>query len=271
VLFEDRMAAETQGVFSNWVNTAVYEAVTDGNGLSMFYQPVVTLEPNRQPRLSYYEALLRIRYENEWIMPSNIFPVVEARRLELELDRSVIGKILDDLRAGHITPGSGVSINLSGPTIVHERLCSLLDNFRPFLHDYRIVLEITETALITQLGIAGRNLERLRKAGFQIALDDFGSGYSSLRYLATMPVDIVKFDIALVRGLAQESQRNIVLHLAHMILEAGYTLVAEGIDSDELLDCVRAAGFGYGQGYHFGRPIEVAELAPPPQLAMTRH
>jgi diguanylate cyclase (GGDEF)-like protein len=261
VVFKERMASKTRGVFSNWVNNAIFEAITHGTGLTMFYQPVVTLEPDGQSKLSYFEALLRIDRDSEWIMPSNIFPVVEARRLELELDQAVIGKVLEDLRHGHIAPGSGVSINLAGPTVSHERLCSLLDDFRPFLKDYNIVLEITETALITQLGAAGRNLEKLRQAGFKVALDDFGSGYSSLRYLATMPVDIVKFDISLVRGLAQESQRNIVLHLAHMILESGYTLVAEGIDSDDLLECVRAAGFRYVQGYRFGVPMEVADLA----------
>jgi diguanylate cyclase (GGDEF)-like protein len=264
VLFEEGMATEKRGVFSHWVNNAVFEAITHGTGLTMFYQPVVTLEPDGQWRLSYFEALVRIDRDSEWIMPSNIFPVVEARRLELELDQAVIARVLRDLSHGHIAPGSGVSINLAGPTVAHERLCSLLEDFQPLLKDYRIVLEITETALITQLETAGRNLERLRKTGFKIALDDFGSGYSSLRYLATMPVDIVKFDIALVRGLTQKSQRNIVLHLAHMILESGYTLVAEGIDSDDLLECVRSAGFRYGQGYRFGIPMEVTDL---PRLA----
>ncbi len=147
----------------------------------MFYQPIVPLVPSGSSRGGYFEALVRIRQNGEWIMPSNIFQVVDARRLDVELDRAVLSKVIEDLRGRRIPPGTGVSINLSGPSIVHEQLVQWFADFRPLLHDYRIVIEITETVLITQLGVAERNLSKLREMGFEIALDDFGSGYSSLR------------------------------------------------------------------------------------------
>ncbi|MCB1789670.1 MAG: EAL domain-containing protein, partial [Gammaproteobacteria bacterium] len=198
--------------------------------------------------------------DGELIQPSNIFPVVEARRLEVELDRAVIRKVLDDLERGVVRLGTGVSINLSGPTVVHDQVCNWMSGFEPFLKDYRIMIEVTETALITQIGLANDNLSRLRTRGFDIALDDFGSGYSSVRYLASMPVDVVKFDISLVQSLQDRNQANIVIHLAQMILESGHHLVAEGIQDQATLESARAAGFARGQGKLIGRPAQRAAL-----------
>jgi len=254
-VFRQEMAKSHQGVFSSRVNSAVYESIILGTGLVMFYQPIVDLETGK---VLYCEALVRIRHDNEWITPAVIFPVVEARRLEVELDQAVLKKVLADLRAGKVQRGSGVSINLSGPTIINENLPEWLAAFRPLLSDYRIVLEVTETALITQVAVASENLSRLRDQGFEIALDDFGSGYSSLRYLGSMPVDTVKFDISLIRRLGDDTLRRIVEHLVSMISEIGHRMVAEGIEDEETLEAVRQAGFTLGQGYFFGQPSETA-------------
>ena len=257
VMFNESLARDSEGLFSSWVNTAVYDAVVYGTGLEMLYQPIVDLDDGS---ICHYEALVRIQQDGELIQPSNIFPVVEARRLELELDRAVIHKVLADLKAGKLRVGTGVSINLSGPTLVHDQVCAWMGGFEPLLKDYRVMVEVTETALITQIGLANENLSRLRARGFDIALDDFGSGYSSVRYLASMPVDVVKFDISLVQGLQDVSQANMVTHLARMILESGHHLVAEGIEDREMLESARAAGFARGQGYLMGRPAERATL-----------
>ncbi len=258
VMFNEALARGSESLFSSWVNTAVYEAVIHGRGLLMHYQPIVDLETGA---ICHYEALVRISQDDELIQPSNIFPVIEARRLEVELDRAVIGQVQADLKAGKVQAGTGVSINLSGPTLVHDQVCSWLAGFRPHLKDFRVMIEVTETALITQIGLANENLACLRGQGFEIALDDFGSGYSSVRYLASMPVDVVKFDISLIQGLLDETQGNIVSHLAQMILESGHQLVAEGIEDAATLDAVREAGFVRGQGYLVGRPSDKASRA----------
>jgi len=258
VMFTEALARDSEGLFSSWVNTAVYDAVVYGKGLLMHYQPIVDLGSGK---ICHYEALVRIEQDGEVIMPSNIFPVVEARRLEVELDRAVLRRVLADLRGGKVQLGTGVSINLSGPSVVHEQVCAWFDDFKPLLKDYRVMIEVTETALITQIGLANENLTRLQQLGFEIALDDFGSGYSSVRYLASMPVDAVKFDISLVHGLQDDTQRIMVTHLAQMILEAGHQLVAEGIEDVATLEAAKAAGFSRGQGYLLGRPAEHAKRA----------
>ena len=256
--FSPEMAEDTRGLFSNWTNSAVYEAITHGTGLVMVYQPIVSLVDGR---IHYYEALARIIHEDDIIMPSHIFPLVEARKLELDLDRRVIHKISMDLSTRVIPPGTGISINLSAPALVDADTIQQLASLKPLMQEYRIVLEITETALITQLPLASKNLGQLQWMGFAIALDDFGSGYSSLRYLAQMPVDIVKFDISLTHLIQDGAQQPMLRNLTKMIDEAGYQLVAEGIESHELAEQLSKLGFQWGQGRYFGEPRIPARLS----------
>lgn len=250
--YSEDMKEGVKGIFSSWINNIVYEAITDGTGICMHYQPIVTLD-NLRP--DYYEALIRIERDDKLVMPGDIFQLVEARRLEIEMDMAILKAIYTDLNNNIIPHGTGISVNVSGKSIINQDIVNQLKKFSIFINDYKLVLEVTETALITQIDEASINLEILRDMGFLVALDDFGSGYSSVRYLATMPVDIVKFDISLIRSLADQSQKTIVKHLASMISETGHKLVAEGIETEELLKKVTELNFAYGQGYLFGKPI----------------
>ncbi|MDH3354527.1 MAG: bifunctional diguanylate cyclase/phosphodiesterase, partial [Chromatiales bacterium] len=249
--YNDEMEANSSKLLSNWVNNAVYEAIEQGHGLEMHYQPIINLENDH---IDYYEALVRIRRDNEMITPDHIFKLVETHRLEVEMDQAIIKQILHDLNRGAIPEGSGVSINISGPSIIKPEVVEWLTPFIPFIKRYKLVIEVTETSLITQIEAASRHLNQLREANFLVALDDFGSGYSSICYLAKMPVDIVKFDISLIRGLKDDQQSTIITHLATMIRDAGYQLVAEGIESEDLSEQVKQIGFNYGQGYLYGKP-----------------
>ncbi|MEW8507143.1 MAG: bifunctional diguanylate cyclase/phosphodiesterase [Candidatus Thiodiazotropha sp.] len=251
VHFKPELAESARGLFSSQTHSAVYEAVTRGTGLVMHYQPIVDLETGKP---QYFEALVRIDHQGKLIMPSHIFPLVEARSLDQDLDFHVIEKTVSDLQQGRIPTNTGVSINISAPTIVEKELLNRLAAFKPFMDNYKLLIEVTETALITQLQTARKNLEILRTMGFTIALDDFGSGYSSLRYLGAMPVDVVKFDITLTRLVDDRANNLILNHLAKMITESGHLLVAEGIETAQIAEQLTKLGFRYGQGYHFGRP-----------------
>jgi diguanylate cyclase (GGDEF)-like protein len=251
VSFSAELAQHAQGLFSNHTQSVVFDAIDNGRGLVLFYNPIVNL---KNGEAEYYEALVRITDEDQLIMPSHIFPLVEARSLELDLDRQVIRKIYADLKAQKIPPGSGISINLSAPAIVDSDITSRLETLIPYMNEYKLLIEVTETALIKQLETARKNLIKLRSMGFRTALDDFGSGYSSIRYLGTMPVDVVKFDITLTRLLEKSESKPILNHLAQMINESGYLLVAEGIESSAAAAHLKQLGFQYGQGYYFGKP-----------------
>ncbi|HNQ03486.1 MAG TPA: EAL domain-containing protein [Thiobacillaceae bacterium] len=234
---------------------AVFRAIQDPDLLEMTYQPVVRLHDLQK---EYSEALVRIRFEGQLIQPREIFPIIQDRNLDAEFDLAILRAIHRDMDDGTLAPAQGVSINLSAAGVINARVMDALVALLEAERNRKIVVEITETTLITQMELATVNIRRLRQAGALVALDDFGSGYSSLRYLASMPVDLVKFDISMVRLLESDDarQRHMIEEIAHMVLSAGYELVAEGIETEALLDRVMRLGFSHAQGYYFGRPVE---------------
>jgi EAL domain-containing protein (putative c-di-GMP-specific phosphodiesterase class I) len=93
-------------------------------------------------------------------------------------------------------------------------------------------------------------------------MDDFGTGYSPLRYLVDLPVDVVKFDISLVNKLGEDNRAGqVVADFARMMSEVGYSLVAEGVETEAVLLKVESLGIAHAQGYLLGRPIPLTELA----------
>ena len=251
-VYDDSMTNYVGALFSTSITNAVFEAVTSGSLLEMHYQPVVNLVSGE---VDYYEALMRIRADDDLILPSSIFPIIQERRLEVELDLAIIGRIEKDLEQGRIPAHTGVSLNVSGPSMNNSKIIRKIQELGRFLDRYILIIEITETALITQIHQASANLNELRNIGFKIALDDFGSGYSSLGYLANMPVDIIKFDISMIRHLDTIGKQGIIVeNLANMVIKAGYMLVAEGLETEKSLQKIVTSGFSYGQGYLFGLP-----------------
>jgi diguanylate cyclase (GGDEF)-like protein len=150
VLFDDSMTDGSEAVFSSVINNAIYDAVVQGSGIEMYYQPVVNTNNHD---IAYYEALIRIQHNGEIIPPSNIFPVVHMRHLELDLDKAVIQRVISELSHGTF-PGKGLSINLSAETVSHKDMVEWLSPLAEFVKHYNIILEVTETSLITQLSMA---------------------------------------------------------------------------------------------------------------------
>ncbi|HEY9050413.1 MAG TPA: EAL domain-containing protein, partial [Gammaproteobacteria bacterium] len=240
---------------SNRVIDAVLKAANASEGLIIYYQPIINSETGTT---EYYEALLRIEDGHGIIGAGDIFPVAEKLSLEAELDLEIIKHIKNDFDNGIIPIGTGVSINFSSALLSLPDLTQHIKPLCDYLQQHIIVLEVTEKTLITNLSMASMKLSELRQLGFQIALDDFGSGYSSIRYLANMPVDIVKFDISMTRQLATaDKSRSIISGTARVILDSGFKLVAEGIENDELKQLVLEMGATHMQGYALGRPMQL--------------
>jgi|GEM_PF-345289 len=226
--------------------------------IELHYQAILAL-PSRQT--SHYEVLARIRYLGQLIAPAAFMPLVEHRRLETEFDRAVLLQLEADLATGRLPHGLGLSINLSAQSLMHpptvERLCALARHGS--LHP--LMLELTETALVQQIEQTRACLEQLRRAGFRVAMDDFGTGYSPLRYLLDLPVDTIKLDLSLTRALGQDNQNGqMVRSLSRLLLDAGYALVAEGVESPTELQRAEEMGFGHAQGYLIARPLPLERL-----------
>ena len=252
VVYEDKLG-DVSALLANDKITAVYQAIQDPFLIEFRYQPVKSL-PDLET--AYVEALARINNHGEVIRPLDIFPVVQARRLDAEFDQAVIQAVQRDIEFKRIPEGLGVSINLSVPGLLNAKVVDMMIALKLAYPGSKILVEITETAFIEHMDVATEQIHRLREVGCVIALDDFGSGYSSLRYLASMPVDIVKFDISMVRLLhaGDARQQQMIQDIAKMVASVGYGMVAEGIENKELLDKVLSLGFSHAQGYYFDPP-----------------
>jgi diguanylate cyclase (GGDEF)-like protein/PAS domain S-box-containing protein len=127
-----------------------------------------------------------------------------------------------------------------------------------------ICLEVTETAVLRRPDVAGRTLEALRRLGVRVALDDFGLGYSSLTHLKALPVDVVKVDRSFVADLVRSSEdRAVVEAVLTLAQRMGLTVIAEGVETADQDELLRAMGCPMVQGYLYGRPVPAADVLLP--------
>lgn len=258
-LYGEDTERASQTLVASRETSALFQALATPGMIEMHYQPIHGL-PGRQ--VDYYEALARIRYHGELIMPGAFLPVVSSRRLETEFDLAVLHQVDADLSSRQLPAGIGISINLSAQSISHPEIVSHLLELSRHNARHPLMLEITETSLITQMIEVSTYLDLLRTVNFRIAMDDFGTGYSPLRYLVDLPVDVVKFDISLVQKLGQDNRASqLVADFARMMTDAGYALVAEGVETEAVLRRVESLGIAHVQGYLLGRPVPLAQFS----------
>lgn len=238
---------------------ALYQALRDPENLEIHYQRIEPLDGGSV----YYEGLARIRHASGLLLPDRFLPVVQSRRLEADFDLAVIRRIHSALDEKAIPKGMGISINLSAQSLGRPEVITSLIELTRHITEHPLILEITETSLVPRLEEITYFLELLRADGFKIALDDFGSGYSPLRYLSDLPVDIIKFDMALIHQLQDGGRAGLVIaDFARLMIDAGYTLIAEGIENEIQYTRVRELGFSMGQGFYIERPKPLQDLQP---------
>jgi EAL domain-containing protein (putative c-di-GMP-specific phosphodiesterase class I) len=118
-----------------------------------------------------------------------------------------------------------------------------------------LILELTETTMVKSSSPGIQLMHDVRKMGVGLSVDDFGTGYSSLRYLETLPITELKIDRSFVQDLATSSTKRIIVEsLIKLGVESNIAIVAEGIETENELNVLKAMGCSYGQGYLFGRP-----------------
>jgi len=214
--------------------------------LWMAYQPIVRAEDGR---LHGHEALLRTA---EPYFP-NPGPLLEAagrlRRLP-DLGRAVRGSVASFVDGG---VGGTVFVNLHVRDLLDEQLFSCEAPLSR--HARKVVLEITERAALDEVEDATGRVSRLRELGFKIALDDLGAGYAGLTSFANLAPDVVKLDMALVRGCdADPLRRRLIGSLAALCRDLGILVVAEGVETEAERETVAAAGCDLMQGFFVGVP-----------------
>jgi EAL domain-containing protein (putative c-di-GMP-specific phosphodiesterase class I) len=226
------------------------------------FQPVLSAKTGR---IITAEALLRWRHPLRGVIgPSSFIPLAEETGLMIPLGEWVIRETCRKAAAWQLDNGSQIrlAVNLSATQFRHQNLVEVIRSALAAENlDARCLeIELTESAVMTNPEESVGVLKQLRKMGVTVAVDDFGTGYSSLSYLRRFPIDKLKIDRSFVRDLAtsrtDESIVRAIISLAHSV---GLQVVAEGVETEEQLRCVRALGCDQWQGYYCCEP-QPAEL-----------
>lgn len=236
------------------------------NEMELHFQPQVDAASGR---LTGAEALLRWRHAGQYIPPDRFIPVAEDTGLIISIGDWVIDRAIAHIlewrhQMGDTPP---IAINLSPRQFWRPALSRLvLDKLRAAgLPPGALEVEVTESVLLHAETGSLDELQNFRESGIRIALDDFGTGYSSLSYLRRLPISILKIDRSFIIDLTspEQSQRSqaLVRAIIAMAHNLSLTVVAEGVETIEQLDCLRALDCDVIQGYLISRPLPPAEFA----------
>jgi diguanylate cyclase (GGDEF)-like protein len=241
--------------------TAIEQALRDpqlGRDIKLAFQPIFDLE---SLELSSFEALARWRHPDlGWISPAEFIPISEQISVLQELSETLLARAAAAAR--HWPERVSLSFNLSpvqlgGPATASSVLATIA---RERLDASRLLIEVTETALLADFEAARGNLSQLRKAGVRIVLDDFGAGYSSISYLREMSFDAVKLDGSLLSSSSNSGNGLALLEGVLALCRAmGQPCIAEYVENDDQLRLLRTLGCRYGQGFGLCPPISEPE------------
>ncbi len=244
---DESVLCRQQMGLANYLRRAIQE-----NRLRLAYQPVVEAADGR---IAHYEALLRIIGEDGKISSAGaLIPVAERMGLIDMIDHIVFDMVVKELMA---SPGVTLAFNVSNITTDNphwlEHAVNTLKKHPSVAK--RLIVEITETAAQRDLRRTAYFVASLQAQGCQVALDDFGSGYTSFRQLKALSVDMVKIDGAFVKDVVDNADnRFFVKTLLDFTRGFGLAAVAEYVEKGETAKLLMELGVGYMQGYYFGKP-----------------
>ncbi len=230
----------------------------------VYYQPKFDIRPEI-PVLSSAEALVRWQHPRLGLISPGIFiPLFEENGLIRELDHYVWREAAAQVKRWRDRFGISVpvSVNVSRIDMYDP---ALIDTFRALLEENgltarEILLEITESAYTQNSAQIIETVDQLRALGFQIEMDDFGSGYSSLNMLSILPIDALKLDMQFIRTAFAERRNTRMLEVIIDIADyLSVPVIAEGVETEEQLRALRAMGCDIVQGYYFSRPVPPEE------------
>ncbi|MBD3107703.1 EAL domain-containing protein [Bacillus sp. AGMB 02131] len=243
----------TQYILNNW------EIALQNNEFSLNYQPILNLKSNSCTNV---EALIRWKHKEEYISPAVFIPLLEAREQLSQLEYWVIETVFkqicewqkNDIRIK-------THINISNQTLQED---SFLNNFTQLATKYNvspesIILEITEHSSLTVSESLVSNMTKLAELGVIFAIDDFGAGHTSFSYINTLPISMVKID----KQFIDNGKNNAVLQaIINALNTLNMTIVAEGIETDEMMQQMKWKAIHLIQGYHYSKPVTACQLLP---------
>ena len=258
--------------FTSELGKAITESINIENNLRtaleekryvLHYQPKVD---TRTSQITGAEALIRMAgNDGSLISPGKFIPVLENSEMIYDVGYWVLETAVATLKQWHssFTKQLSISVNLSARQFQHE---NLVEKTSRILNKYdlpaeNLVLEITETTIMSNLDRAVRVMNDFSKRGFSLSIDDFGMGYSSLGYLKEFPVNEIKIDRSFISNLPENhTDAAIVKTIISLAENLNFNLVAEGVETEEQKFFLENNGCEYMQGFLFGKPVDNKEF-----------
>jgi EAL domain-containing protein (putative c-di-GMP-specific phosphodiesterase class I) len=228
----------------------------------LHYQPIVSL---RDGSVSHYEALVRLADEPDGglVAPGRFLPAAERYGLIREIDRMVLGQAVALLAGEHGGHGVRIAINCSSLSIVDGGMLAEIERTLALarVDPAQLVIEVTETAAISDMARARAFCAGVQTLGCAVALDDFGAGFGSFQYLKHLPFEYLKIDGDFIRGLPASPQDQLVVKaLVDLARGMGKQTIAEYVEDAATVECLRDYGVDYAQGFEVGAPHPVVPI-----------
>ena len=246
----------------NMVENDMKHAMENGE-FQVYLQPKYS---TKEEKLSGAEALVRwIHPTRGFISPGRFVPIFEKNGFVLNLDDFMISEVAKQ-QAKWMSEGKElfpISVNISRAHFTRadlaEHICGIVDKYG-VPHD-KIELELTESAFFDDKEVLIKTVKKLKEYGFEISMDDFGAGYSSLNSLKEMPLDVLKLDAEFFRGEDDENRGEVIVGEAITLAKKlNMRIVAEGIETREQVDSLARMDCDLIQGYYFAKPMPISEF-----------
>jgi diguanylate cyclase (GGDEF)-like protein len=259
-VYEPTQAQAARRRFS--IETELRRAI-EADQLKLAFQPLIDLPTGK---VSGFEALARWEHEDRGaISPVEFIPVAEESGLIVSLGRWALDKAAQtladwDRQVGETLP-LYVGVNLSAIQIARDDISAAVGSAlrSSGIQGRRLTLELTESAIVQDPQRATKVLEALKSFDSLVAMDDFGTGYTSLSYLQRLPIDVLKIDRSFVTGMLKDRDSVAIIRAVLSLADAlGMATTAEGVESEELARALTELGCSVGQGYFFAKPLEPA-------------
>lgn len=231
------------------ITRMIHEALQD-NRIICYYQPIVSTATGR---IGKYEALVRMVDENGNVfLPDRFIPIAQKTLIYPQITHTVVTRACETFK----NRNEEFSINLSIRDILDPKTVDFIEEtIQNSGTAHRIVFEILESEGIENFEAVHSFIRRVKALGAKIAIDDFGTGYSSIENILKLDIDYIKIDGSLIRLLGSDARRSSIIEsIAKCASKLGAKTVAEFVESEELLEHIKAAGIDFAQGYYVGKP-----------------
>lgn len=256
-IYEPQVGTVTRDRFS--METQLRDAI-ERDELSLAFQPLIDLKSGA---VAGFEALARWHHADGTIGPADFIPIAEDSGLIVPLGRWAIQTAAQtladwDARLGQLIPVY-VGINVSAIQLARDDVVGIVRNAMTDagIGGERLMLELTESAIIGDPDRAMAVLADLKTLATRIAMDDFGTGYSNLAYLQRLPIDVLKIDRSFVQAMAEDNDQAAILRTIQGLAESlGMQTTAEGIENKETERALSLLGCTFGQGYYYSEAVD---------------